>query len=326
MHNTHPKCNAWTLFKCDGLDAGDDEKLDFGKMLAGIGRFGITYTGFQPDSQSDVERAVDFLKSSPRWLHLMRLSRFSFSRSGEEPFAAVADAWKRADIQLLTDFDGLVPRLRQAAFNLCTPPSTQESSASFLEQFGREVAAFDASLFQIACSSEVGDAARHLYEIAYGDARHHAVELSQQETQFRCDICGGRLSVECVPQFYKTEWSKRVADLLDRQGWVLSPGRCLCRDCLAKDGSLTAVVRRDKNLAAALRVAITDNSGYRGFGIALPQTIRCSSCSAEISLHSGHFPSFPEDWVLNATEAIVINGWNFSGGVFQCAACQSRGE
>ena len=129
-NDSHPTCNAWTLFKCTGSDVVASEQPDAATMLAGVGSFGVTYTGFHPDSPNDIDRAVQFLKASPRWLHVTRINRF-FDRRQEDPFTALASAWSNVEIQLLTDFDGLVPRLSEAVFNLCSPPSRQAQSASF---------------------------------------------------------------------------------------------------------------------------------------------------------------------------------------------------
>ena len=73
INDSHPKCNAWTLFRCSEMNKTvEDAFPDVRKMLSGIGAFGITYCEFQPDNIKDIENAIRFLQDSPRWLQLTR--------------------------------------------------------------------------------------------------------------------------------------------------------------------------------------------------------------------------------------------------------------
>lgn len=117
-NDSHPKCYAWTLFKCINPKRSDpSEKIDVRKMVSGLGAYGLTFKSFQPDHPFDIDKAVEFLATSPKWLTVLRLGR-SHLCEREAEYARVAEEWAETQVVLLTDFDGLVPRLSGTQFTL----------------------------------------------------------------------------------------------------------------------------------------------------------------------------------------------------------------
>ena len=149
-NDTHPKCNAWTLFRCsNSKESIKSASPDAKRMLSGLGAFGITFCAFQPDNSKDTKKAITFLQDSPRWLRLTRDQSWNnWVKWGDTPsdkaFRKLAKAWSKLDVRLITDFDGLVPRLTNSVFNLATRPTTQGSFAPFINDFDQLVKEFDA--------------------------------------------------------------------------------------------------------------------------------------------------------------------------------------
>ena len=188
------------------------------------------------------------------------------------------------------------------------------------------MATFDAGISSLAGAVEKKSKARHLYELAYDNVGHHSVARSAIAVQFQCDVCRRTLSAEPIPQHGRTAWSEKVDQFIRDAGWVFSPADVSVASAWPAMLACATSSKPMKSVADRL-VAITDNSGYRGFGMVLPDSIRCRRCAAEIPLPWSGILQFPERMgaTLNVANVVATAGWGFHAGSFLCATCRDSG-
>jgi hypothetical protein len=191
-NDTHPKSHAWTLFRCrNQADASKGEEPTINHLLSGIGAYGLTFTPFQPDVPADVERAVAFLKGSPALLHMIRAGATELV---ERYHCSLSDTLGRLEIELLTDFDGLVPRLGRATFQL--GEKSRQSGLRFIGQMRRELDEFDKDVEVVWATSLVRDRHELLNDLASGFCAHDPFFVSPNQTYFACDNCHAKLKCQ----------------------------------------------------------------------------------------------------------------------------------
>jgi hypothetical protein len=89
---------------------------------------------------ASLEKAIAFLVDSPRWLNETRKQSWNNwlgwkDTPADELFGGLARSWASLEFDLLTDFDGITPRLTASHFNMKTPPSDQPGYEALRESF-----------------------------------------------------------------------------------------------------------------------------------------------------------------------------------------------
>ena len=310
--SAHPKCHAWTLFRCRGsADDSSNVEPSVETLLSGVGGYGLTFTQFQPDVPADVERAIAFLRASPALLHMIGAGSARWFERYSNSFVKKA---KKLRIELLTDFDGLVPRLRDARFRPAERPQLSEQGTKFIAGLQGDFQEFDQKIATVWMTSLAREREDFLGDLARGSAHHEALVVTPKRTGFLCDQCGKKLLTASFPDHSRHLWGEQTERLLRSKHWFLTMSNSLCHNCAVAHPELLRRFQHEEELYSLVLRDLDRRKSISG-----TELFHCSACDTALTVQARIIMN-----AWGAALALVKAGWSHDGMKLFCPSCKQE--